>query len=215
MNTLRKALFASQGRKIGGSSSWSDPVHTLLISDVPETALHVVGSGPSLPDPSTAEDCGLIIAANSAALNLSEAVLSYFNGSGLEETPVRSSSVLRRARGFLSCRVTIFAGSRGRLRHVSDFMSSSTIAATIGTIAMRRRICRIDCRSCVVNISKVCLLSGGEISVQIPPTHGIGGRNQQFVLECARLIAERRFKATVLSGGSDRADGNSRRRRDV
>jgi hydroxypyruvate reductase len=57
--------------------------------------------------------------------------------------------------------------------------------------------------------SKVCLLSAGEISVRLPSAHGVGGRNQQFVLECSRLINERNLKATVLSGGSDGVDGNS------
>jgi hydroxypyruvate reductase len=37
----------------------------------------------------------------------------------------------------------------------------------------------------------------------------VGGRNQQFVLECSRLIAERNLNAAVLSGGSDGVDGNS------
>jgi hydroxypyruvate reductase len=56
---------------------------------------------------------------------------------------------------------------------------------------------------------KVCLVSAGEISVKIPAVHGIGGRNQQFVLECSRLITKTNLKATVLSGGSDGVDGNS------
>ena len=57
--------------------------------------------------------------------------------------------------------------------------------------------------------SKVCLLSAGEVSVRLGTAHGVGGRNLQFVLECARLIDERGLKATVLSGGSDGVDGNS------
>ncbi|MCU1292359.1 MAG: putative hydroxypyruvate reductase, partial [Bryobacterales bacterium] len=56
---------------------------------------------------------------------------------------------------------------------------------------------------------KVCLLSAGEISVRLPSAHGAGGRNQQFVLECSRLINERNLKAAVLSGGSDGVDGDS------
>jgi len=56
---------------------------------------------------------------------------------------------------------------------------------------------------------RVCLLSAGEISVRISSQHGVGGRNQQFTLECSRLIAERKLEVTVLSGGSDGVDGNS------
>jgi hydroxypyruvate reductase len=43
--------------------------------------------------------------------------------------------------------------------------------------------------------------------VPLPANPGIGGRNQQFVLECARLIRGRPI--TVLSGGTDGIDGNS------
>jgi glycerate 2-kinase len=56
---------------------------------------------------------------------------------------------------------------------------------------------------------KVCLLSAGEVSVRLPSAHGVGGRNQQFVLECSRRINERNLRATILSGGSDGVDGNS------
>jgi len=37
----------------------------------------------------------------------------------------------------------------------------------------------------------------------------VGGRNQHFVLECARRIAAGNHAITVLSAGSDGIDGNS------
>jgi hydroxypyruvate reductase len=54
---------------------------------------------------------------------------------------------------------------------------------------------------------RVAVVTGGELSVPLPANPGIGGRNQQFVLECARLIRGRPI--TVLSGGTDGIDGNS------
>jgi hydroxypyruvate reductase len=56
---------------------------------------------------------------------------------------------------------------------------------------------------------RVCVLSAGEVSVRVSGEVGVGGRNQQFVLECARLAAERGLAVTVLSAGSDGIDGNS------
>lgn len=53
------------------------------------------------------------------------------------------------------------------------------------------------------------MVSVGEVAVSLGAQAGIGGRNQQFALECARLLAERQLQATVLSAGSDGADGNS------
>lgn len=45
------------------------------------------------------------------------------------------------------------------------------------------------------------------MTVTIKGKPGIGGRNQQFALECARKIAGENI--TVLSAGTDGADGNS------
>jgi hydroxypyruvate reductase len=54
--------------------------------------------------------------------------------------------------------------------------------------------------------ARVCLLSGGEVTVKVT-NGGVGGRNQQFALACAEKIAGENI--TVLSGGTDGIDGNS------
>ena len=58
---------------------------------------------------------------------------------------------------------------------------------------------------------KICLLSGGEVTVHLDRQPGSGGRNQQFALACALLFNERLPGQPVgcLSAGSDGADGNS------
>jgi glycerate 2-kinase len=58
---------------------------------------------------------------------------------------------------------------------------------------------------------KLCLLSGGEVTVRIDRTPGTGGRNQQFALACALLFEQRLPGEPIvcLSAGSDGADGNS------
>ena len=54
--------------------------------------------------------------------------------------------------------------------------------------------------------SPVCLISGGEVTVKVT-NGGVGGRNQQFALACAKKIAGENI--TVLSAGTDGVDGNS------
>jgi hydroxypyruvate reductase len=58
---------------------------------------------------------------------------------------------------------------------------------------------------------KLCLLSGGEVTVRMDRTPGTGGRNQQFALACAVLLHQRLPGQPVacLSAGSDGVDGNS------
>ena len=54
--------------------------------------------------------------------------------------------------------------------------------------------------------ARVCLISGGEVTVRVS-SGGVGGRNQQFALACATRIAGE--SVTVLSAGTDGIDGNS------
>ena len=56
------------------------------------------------------------------------------------------------------------------------------------------------------SVSRVCLVSGGEVTVSVR-NGGTGGRNQQFALACAEKIAGEDI--TVLSAGTDGIDGNS------
>ena len=53
-----------------------------------------------------------------------------------------------------------------------------------------------------------CILSGGETTVTLPPGHGKGGRNQEFVLALASRLQRTGLHGVVaLSGGTDGEDG--------
>jgi hydroxypyruvate reductase len=57
---------------------------------------------------------------------------------------------------------------------------------------------------------RLCLISVGEVTVKIDRVPGSGGRNQQFVMECAlELEKYEGERLTVLSAGSDGIDGNT------
>jgi glycerate 2-kinase len=208
MNALRKHFSQVKGGRLAVAAQKATQC-TLLISDVPESALHVVGSGLSLPDPSTTGDCQRIIDANLDALNFSEKLLAFFRNPDLEETAKADHPAFSKA-GWLSllssddlCRI---AGEN---------------AARLGFhVVVDNRCDDWDYRDAAVYLldrlqelrqlyPKVCLLSAGEVSVRLSSAQGVGGRNQQFVLECSRLIDKRKLRATVLSGGSDGIDGNS------
>jgi hydroxypyruvate reductase len=58
---------------------------------------------------------------------------------------------------------------------------------------------------------RLCLISGGEVTVTLSANPGAGGRNQQFALACAlELQNHPGERLTVLSAGSDGIDGNTR-----
>jgi glycerate 2-kinase len=208
MNALRKHFSQVKGGRLAVAAQKATQC-TLLISDVPESVLHVVGSGPSLPDPSTTEECRQIIAANLDALNLSGNLLAFFRDPKLEETAKADHPAFRKT-SWLSllssddlCRIA--GGNAVKLGfHVvvdnrcDDWDYRDAAIYLLDRLQELRQL-----------YPKVCLLSAGEVSVRLPQAHGVGGRNLQFVLKCSRLINERNMKVTVLSGGSDGVDGNS------
>jgi len=58
---------------------------------------------------------------------------------------------------------------------------------------------------------KLCVISGGEVTVTMDRTPGAGGRNQQFVMACALELEQHPGeRLTVFSAGSDGIDGNTR-----
>jgi hydroxypyruvate reductase len=57
---------------------------------------------------------------------------------------------------------------------------------------------------------RFCLISVGEVTVTLNENPGAGGRNQQFVLQCAlELDRHSGERLAVLSAGSDGIDGNT------
>ncbi len=61
-----------------------------------------------------------------------------------------------------------------------------------------------------VDHPKICLISVGEVTVTLNENPGTGGRNQQFVLQCALDLARHPGeRLAVLSAGSDGIDGNT------
>ncbi len=208
MNALRKHFSQVKGGRLAVAAQGATQC-TLLISDVPAGSLHIVGSGPSLPDPSTVRECRQIIDSSPLAHTLPRKLLAFFRDPELEETPKADHPAFEKA-GWLALlssddlcdrarNLAIRAGFHVVIDNTCDDWDYREAAVYL--LNRTRELHRQHAR--------VCLLSAGEISVELPAKHGVGGRNQQFVLECARLIAEGDLAVTVLSGGSDGVDGNS------
>jgi glycerate 2-kinase len=205
MNTLRKHFSQVKGGRLAVAAQGATQC-TLLISDVPANALHIVGSGPSLPDPTTLAECRAII---HGGLDLPPRVLDFFNSPQLMETPKPDHVAFQKA-------VWLSLVSSDDL-----CASAASLVAAQGFVPVIDNTCddwdyRAAARYLIDRLAilqqeypKVCLISAGEVTVTLNPRHGLGGRNQQFTLECARLIAAEHLPVTVLSGGSDGVDGNS------
>ncbi len=208
MNTLRKHFSRVKGGRLAVAAQKATQC-TLLISDVPRDALHIVGSGPSLPDPSTVEDCRHIIQSSTASLHLSNGLLEFFRSPSLEETPKLHHPAFSTSGHISLLSSDDLCALAGRAAAANGFHIEIDNSCDDWDYRDAAKYLLSRLEQLRTRRTRVCLLSAGEVSVQLPPHHGIGGRNQQFVLECARLLATMNLKTTVLSGGSDGADGNS------
>jgi len=213
MNALRKHVSAVKGGRLavaaGAATQCAVTQGTVLVSDVPEGALDRVSSGPSLPDPSTLEDCAGLIAGMQGRL------IDLLRSGACPETPKPGDGAFARARW-----MTLLSNER-LLEHAAAAAERRGYTVTIDNAcddwdygaAAAYLLKRL--RGLAETGERVCLISGGEVLVTIGSAEGKGeagegGRNSHFALECALTMdGFAGGRVAVLSAGSDGIDGNS------
>jgi glycerate 2-kinase len=208
MNVLRKHFSAVKGGRLAELAGRATQC-TLLVSDVPADMLHVIGSGPSLPDPTTREDCRRLMQQANLSLQMPTRVREYFASASLIETPKADHECFRNAQW------RCLLSSDTMLNVAAELCVAQGFHAVVDNICdewdyRRAADYLIDrLRALTADHGRVCLLSAGELSVKIERSAGIGGRNQQFALYCATHLQSASEEFAVLSVGSDGIDGNS------
>jgi glycerate 2-kinase len=206
MNALRKHFSAVKGGRLAALAGQATQC-TLLVSDVPAGRMDVIGSGPSLPDPTTREDCRRLMQQVELSRCVPDRICEYFAGASLLETPKAGDDCFRNAqwRCLLSSETTLDVATELCLARGFHTVVDNTCDEWEYRRAADYLIERV--RSLATEHERVCLLSAGEVSVKVEAGAGVGGRNQQFALYCATQLREDNF--AVLSAGSDGIDGNS------
>ncbi len=206
INAIRKHLSALKGGRLAQAAV---PAHqtSILVSDVPENALDALASGPTMPDTTTVDDCYNIAKRYDLAKQFPQTVRALFDPRQLQETPKAGDAAFERS-------------------HYATVLSNATaVNAAVERAALSGFAVEVDnacddwdyqeaadhllrrLRELRRGVSRACLISGGEVTVRVGAKSGVGGRNQQFALYCARKIAGENI--TVLSAGTDGIDGNS------
>ena len=209
INTVRKHFSAVKGGRLAAAAPQAERF-SLLVSDVAPRYLDALASGPTLPDSSTVTECHKIIHRYRLAERFPPGVRAFFDDPSLPETPVLTGAA---AETLLSSDDLIGAAREMALllgyevivdNSCDDWDYSDASRYLLDRFYQLRREHR-----------KLCLLSGGEVTVRLGHEHGTGGRNQQFALACALELGGHEGAAVptqpivVLSAGSDGIDGNS------
>ncbi len=205
INAIRKHLSAVKGGRLAPAAFPAQQV-SLLVSDVPDNTPDALASGPTMPDSTSAEDCYRIAGKHGLLPQLPPSTRELFERRALEETPKSDDQAFYHSRWWTllsnqsAVEQAVAAAERaGFAVHVDNSCDDWDYERAADYLLKRLRDLRKES-------GRVCLISGGEVTVKVT-NGGIGGRNQQFALACAEKIAGENI--TVLSAGTDGVDGNS------
>jgi glycerate 2-kinase len=211
MNWVRKHLSAIKGGRLAAAFR-GRALYSLIISDVIGDPLDVIASGPTAADPTTFADALAILDRYALRPQVPLAILAHLErgreGAIAETLKVLPPSVHNVLLG--NNRRALAAAQRQAealgytVLNLGSFLEGETRQAAVVLAGIVRSI-RADGLPLP---PPVCLLAGGETTVTLTPSHGRGGRNQEFVLAAAlHLGTEGLRNVVVLSAGSDGEDG--------
>jgi len=206
INAIRKHLSALKGGRMAQAASPARQV-AILISDVPDNALDSLASGPIMPDSTTVDDCYAVAEKYGMVPEFPESVRRLFEQRALEETPKAGDEAFVNTRSVLASSNAMalnYAAEKARAAGFAVTVDNSCddwdyVAAGDYLLSRLRELRKTEPR--------VCLVSGGEVTVKVTGGGGAGGRNQQIALYLATKIAGENI--AVFSAGTDGIDGNS------
>jgi glycerate 2-kinase len=210
LNTIRKHLSAVKGGRLAAAAS--GPTVCLAISDVVGDDPSVIGSGPTVPDPSTYQDGWDSVEQLGVKDQLSPAAAAYLRAGAqgaIEETPKPGDSRLERSiTRVIGGRTDAMDGAREAARSlgyevvlISDPVVGDARTASPALLARARSLA--PARS-----GPFCVIASGETTVKVVGK-GKGGRNQEMALAAARPLAadDARWEIALASIGTDGIDG--------
>ncbi len=205
MNCVRKHLSAIKGGRLAAAAGPARVV-TLAISDVPGDGPEVIGSGPTVPDPTTRNDARRLLL--DYAIDAPEPVTAWLANPACE-TPKPDDPV------FANTQFKLIATPQMSLEAAANVARSAGVTPVIIGDAIEgeaREVAKVHAgiarqiaRHGQPASAPAVLLSGGETTVTVRG-NGRGGRNAEFLLALAiELGGDQRFAA--FAGDTDGIDG--------
>ncbi|HEX2478726.1 MAG TPA: glycerate kinase [Geminicoccaceae bacterium] len=184
MNAVRKHLSAIKGGRLAAAAHPAKIV-SLLISDVPGDDPAVIGSGPTVPDPSTFADALAIL--RQYDIEPPAAVLEHLRAAK-DETPKPGDARLAGAQTIIVARPQASleaAAARARAAGITPAILGDALEGEAREVGKVLAGIALEVRRHGQPVPSPCvLLSGGETTVTMRG-RGRGGRNAEFLLALA------------------------------
>ncbi len=178
INAIRKHLSAVKGGRLAQAAYPAQQV-SLLVSDVPDGTPDALASGPTMPDSTTVDDCYRIAEKYDLLEQFPQSTRELFERHALDETPKSDDPAFVRARWWtvLSNQAAIEEASAAAERagfvvHVDNSCDDWDYERAADYLCS-------ECASCESSSRRVCLISGGEVTVKV--TNGGSRRAQPAV----------------------------------
>lgn len=195
LNAVRKHLSAIKGGRLAAAAA--APVLTLIASDVVGDEPATVGSGPTVPDPTTTADAIAV-------------VRRYAAGAGADVL-ARAGETPKRARPGDRARLVAGIALAGEAAvteaRALGYDAELRDGAVVGDVARVAERVAAWARE-VAGASRRCIVAAGEPTLAVPPGSGAGGRAQHLALLTARKLAGV-AGVRVIIAGTDGIDGDT------
>ena len=210
MNTVRRHVSRIKGGRLRKATA--APVLTLAISDVPGDDPATIGSGPTVPDPTTLADARAVLARRRPAMQALGLTLPPAVDAALadpaNETPKPGDPAFATAEYRI---VATPAAALAAAAAVAKRHGYEVIDLGDGLTGEAREVARAHAalaREAKAAGRRVAIISGGELSVTVRNAQGRGGRNQEYALALA-LALDGLPGVSALAADTDGIDGGT------
>jgi glycerate 2-kinase len=203
INVVRKHLSQIKGGKLGQKFSPATVI-SLILSDVIGNDLSVIASGPTVPDPSTFAEAYQILEKYHLVSKISDEVRVFLQ-KGCQGLVAETPKVLSNCHNYI--------------------IGDNTLALE----AMAQKAARLGCRPCIITAEQKgdtaivaqlrarqvmkagtdkynVILLGGETTLKVPESAGLGGRNQHYAAVTLLAMQDFSKKWVMASVGTDGSD---------
>ena len=210
MNTVRRHVSRIKGGRLRKATA--APMLTLAISDVPGDDPATIGSGPTVPDPTTLADARTVLdrrrpAMQALGLSLPAAVEAAL-ADPANETPKPGDPAFASAEYRIIATPTASLAAAAALAKRQGY---EVVDLGDGLTGEAREVARTHgalAREAKAAGRRVAIISGGELSVTVRNAQGRGGRNQEYALALALALGGV-GGVSALAADTDGIDGGS------
>ena len=214
MNRIRKRFSRWGGGKLARALAPAT-VRVYIVSDVIGDDLASIGSGPCVPDPTTATEVRRLLESSGLWERTplsARALVTAAEAGSIAETPKPGDAAFARVTSEIiaSNRLALEAAcTRARALGLDAVVIDEPIAGEAAETGARIAAALIeDCGSKRRASAGRCTVWGGETTVTLSrDSNGMGGRCQELALAVAKVLRSSRSDVTLLAAGTDGRDG--------